>query len=231
MNTAEGGRMKKAIGYIRVSTVGQVDEGVSLEAQRAKIAAWCELNDAELVAVFEDAGISGASMKGREGLQQALLATGKGAALVTYSISRLARSTRDMLDIAELLDRKGADLVSLTERIDTTTAAGRMVFKMLAVLADFERDQIGERTKSALAYKKAAGEVYAPTPFGFEAIEGRLVEVKAEAAIVAEIMRMRANGLSLAKIATDLNERGIEGKRGGRWHASTVRYLIERQAA
>ena len=68
--------MQKAIGYIRVSTQGQADEGVSLEAQRAKIRAWCELNDAELVAVFEDAGLSGASMKGREGLDAALKAKG-----------------------------------------------------------------------------------------------------------------------------------------------------------
>jgi DNA invertase Pin-like site-specific DNA recombinase len=65
--------VQKAIGYIRVSTQGQADEGVSLEAQRAKIRAWCELNDAELVAVFEDAGLSGASMKGREGLAGLLL--------------------------------------------------------------------------------------------------------------------------------------------------------------
>ena len=128
--------MQKAIGYIRVSTQGQADEGVSLAAQRAKIEAWCSLNDAELVAVFEDAGISGGSMNGRDGLHAALKATGKGMALVTYSISRLARSTRDMLEIAERLDAKGADLVSMTEKIDTTTAAGRMVFKMLAVLAE-----------------------------------------------------------------------------------------------
>lgn len=223
--------MQKAIGYIRVSTQGQADEGVSLEAQRAKIAAWCALNDAELVAVFEDAGISGASMNGREGLAAALKATGRGMALVSYSISRLARSTRDMLDIAERLDAKGADLVSLTEKIDTTTAAGRMVFKMLAVLADFERDQIGERTKMALAHKRAKGEVYAATPFGFEAVEGRLVEVKREAKIVGDILRMREAGRSFADIADALNAQGIAGKRGGRWFASTVRYVINRQAA
>lgn len=223
--------MQKAIGYIRVSTQGQADDGVSLDAQRAKIVAWCELNDAELVAVFEDAGISGASMNGREGLHAALKATGKGMALVSYSISRLARSTRDMLDIAERLDKRGADLVSLTEKIDTTTAAGRMVFKMLAVLADFERDQIGERTKMALAHKRAKGEVYAATPFGFEAVEGRLVEVKREAKIVAEILRMREAGRSFAHIADTMNARSIAGKRGGRWYASTVRYVIHRQAA
>ena len=223
--------MNKAIGYVRVSTEGQATEGVSLEAQRAKIAAWCAVNDYELVAIFEDAGLSGARMDRREGLRMALQAAGKGVALVTYSISRLARSTRDMLTIADQLERKGADLVSLTEKIDTTTAAGKMVFRLLSVMAEFERDLIAERTKGALAHKKATGQVYAPTPFGFEAIEGRLVEVKREAAIVADILRMRESGSSLAAIADDLNARGIEGKRGGRWFPSTVRYLVARQAA
>ena len=222
--------MQKAIGYIRVSTQGQAEEGVSMAAQRAKIEAWCIANDMELAAVFDDAGISGGSMAGRDGLHAAMKATTKGMALVAYSISRLARSTKDMLAIAETLDRKGADLVSLTEKIDTTTAAGRMVFKMLAVLADFERDQIAERTKMALAHKKAKGEVYAPVPFGYEAIEGRLVTVKREAKIVGEILAMREAGASFASIADTLNERGIEGKRGGRWFASTVRYMVNRQA-
>jgi site-specific DNA recombinase len=222
--------MQKAIGYIRVSTQGQAEEGVSMAAQRAKIDAWCIANDMELVAVFEDAGVSGGSMAGREGLHAAMKATTKGMALVAYSISRLARSARDMLAIDETLDRKGADLVSLTEKIDTTTAAGRMGFKVLAVLADFERDLIRERTKMALAHKKANGEVYAPVPFGYEAIEGRLVTVKREAKIVGEILAMREAGASFASIAKELNGRGIEGKRGGRWFASTVRYMVNRQA-
>ena len=223
--------MQKVIGYIRVSTTGQVEEGVSLEAQRAKIEAWCNLNDGELVAVFEDAGISGGGTAKRDGLLDALKAATKGMALVTYSISRLARNTRDMLDIAEQLEKKGADLVSLSERIDTTTASGRMVFRMLAVLAEFEREQIGERTRMALAHKKANGDVYAATPFGFEAIAGRLVEVKRESAIVADILKQREAGASLADIANNLNAKGIEGKRGGKWFPSTVRYLIQRQAA
>lgn len=220
---------QQAIGYIRVSTQGQAEEGVSLEAQKAKITAWCELNGYELQSVFTDAGLSGKTMN-REGLQAALKAAGSGMALVAYSISRLARSTRDMLDIAERLETKGADLVSLTEKIDTTTAAGRMVFRMLAVLAEFEREQIGERTKSALAHLRAKGEVYAPIPFGYQAIEGRLVEVKAEARVVAEIIRMRGRGAALREIAHQLNTAGIDGKRGGKWHASTVRYVLKRQA-
>lgn len=223
--------MQKAVGYIRVSTQGQVEEGVSLDAQRAKIEAWCNLNDAELVAVFTDAGISGARMERREGLQAALKATGKGMVLIAYSISRLARSTSDMLEIAKQLERKGADLVSLTEKIDTTTASGRMVFRMLAVLSEFERDQVSERTKAALAHMKAKGEKYGPVPFGYSELEGRLIEVKRETRIVAEIARMRDQGIAFQAIADQLNEDGIQGKRGGKWYASTVRYLLQRQQA
>jgi len=220
----------QAIGYIRVSTQGQAEEGVSLEAQRARIEAWCLANGYNLAAIFQDAGIGGGSMSKREGLQTAIKTAGKGMALIAYSISRLARSTRDMLEIAEKLEVKGADLVSLTERIDTTSAAGRMVFRMLAVLSEFERDLVSERTKAALAYKRKQGEKYAPVPFGFQEIEGRLVEVQAEVKVVAEVLSMREQGASLREIADCLNSQGVQGKRGGKWYASTVRYLMQRQA-
>lgn len=223
--------MQKVVGYIRVSTTSQAEKGASLDAQRSKIEAWCSLNDGELVAVFEDAGISGSGTAKRDGLLDALKATTKGMALVTYSISRLARNTLDMLNIAKELEKKGADLVSLSERIDTTTASGRMIFRMLAVLAEFEREQVSERTCMTMAHKKASGEAYCGAPFGFEAIAGRLIEVKRESAIVADILKMREAGASLADIANNLNAKGIEGKRGGKWFPSTVRYLIQRQAA
>jgi DNA invertase Pin-like site-specific DNA recombinase len=127
----------RAIGYVRVSTAEQATEGVSLDAQRARIAAWARANDAELVDVFTDAGLSGGRADNRPGLQAALDRACSGqAALVVYSLSRLARSTRDAITISERLDTAGADLVSLSEKIDTTTAAGKMVFRMLAVLAD-----------------------------------------------------------------------------------------------
>lgn len=221
----------RAVGYIRVSTERQVDDGVSLEAQKAKIEGWCAVNGYELVEVFVDAGISGKSMDKRQGLQSALGAVSKGMALVVYSLSRLARSTKDTLVISESLDKAGADLVSLSERIDTTGAAGKMMFRMLAVLAEFERDVISERTTAALAHKKATGQKYAPVPFGYQEIEGRLELVEAEALVVAEIMERRQAGETLQLIADSLNERGIKGKRGGRWYPYTVSYLIQRQAA
>lgn len=218
--------MNKAIGYIRVSTAEQASEGVSLEAQRAKIAAWATANDYELVAIHEDAGITGTSMGKRPGLQAAIAATGKGMALVAYSISRIARSTRDMLEIAEDIQRKGADLVSLTEKIDTTSAAGKMVFRMMAVLSEFERDVISERTTNALAHKKAQGQVYAALPLGYANAEGKLVPVDEELLVVAEIRDMRGQGKTLREIADDLNSRGIVGKRGGKFFASTVKAVL-----
>lgn len=219
--------MNKAIGYIRVSTAEQATEGVSLEAQRAKIEAWAVANDYELVAIHEDAGITGTSMDKRPALQAAITATGKGMALVAYSISRIARSTRDMLEIADQIQRKGADLVSLTEKIDTTSAAGKMVFRMMAVLAEFERDQISERTTASLAHKKARREVYAALPLGYAGQDGKLVPVDEELVVVAEIKEMRANGMSLEKIAADLNARGIVGKRGGMFHGMTVKKILD----
>jgi site-specific DNA recombinase len=222
--------MQKAIGYIRVSTQGQVDDGVSLASQRAKIEAWCLANDYELVTIQEDAGVSG-TRSDRDGMQDALAGLSKGMALVVYSLSRLTRSTKAMLALSEQLDKKGIDLVSLTEKIDTTTASGKMVFRMLAVLNEFERDQISERTKAALSYKKAKGEKYSPVPFGYAELEGRLVAVEAEAKVVAQILSMREQGRTLAFIADYLNKEGIEGKRGGKWYPSTVTYLIQRQAA
>ena len=218
--------MNKAIGYIRVSTTEQASEGVSLEAQRAKIAAWAVANDYELVAIHEDAGITGTSMEKRAGLQAAIAATGKGMALVAYSFSRLARSTADMLEIASGLEKKGADLVSLTEKIDTTTAAGRMVFRMLAVLSEFERDIISERTTNALAHKKAQGQVYSALPLGYANADGKLVPIDEELLVVAEIRDMRGQGKTLREIADDLNGRGIVGKRGGKYHASTIKAVL-----
>ena len=120
--------MKQAIGYIRVSTEKQANEGVSLEAQEAKIVTWCKANGYELVKVYVDAGISGKRMDTRKELLAALASLKKGMALVSYSLSRLARSTKDALAIGEAVAKKKADMVSLTEQIDTTTAAGKMMF-------------------------------------------------------------------------------------------------------
>src|SRR5690606_25931624 len=146
--------------YIRVSTEKQANEGISLEAQESRIQQWCKANGYELAGEYVDAGISGKSMETRKELLAALAALKKGMALVSYSLSRLARSSKDALVIGELVAKKQADMVSLFEQIETTAAAGKMMLQMMAVLAEFERNLVAERTAKALQHKERTGEKY-----------------------------------------------------------------------
>lgn len=217
----------KAIIYTRVSTTGQAMEGVSLEAQLTKAKAWAEANGYCVGGTYSDAGISGKRAGNRPGLQDALreVCAERGNVLIVYSLSRLARSTKDAISIAEQIEKAGADLVSLTERIDTTSAAGKMVFRMLAVLAEFERDLVSERTKAALAYKSAKGERIGQIPCGYKlASDGvSLVEDEDEQATIADIRVMKATGLSWREIAEMLNARGVTTKKGRAWTWQTAR--------
>ena len=223
---------KIAIGYTRVSTPGQASNGVSLDAQRARIEAWATANGYRLLAVYvENGGASGSRADNRPELQRALdAACRRKAALVVYSLSRLARSTMDTITIARRLEKAGADLVSLSEQIDTTSAAGKMVFKMLAVLAEFESDLVAERTSAALQHKKANGERVGGVPYGFDlAPDGvHLTANDNEQAAVARIVSLRREGCSYRAIGEALERQGVRPKRGRTWHAKVVRDLARR---
>lgn len=215
----------KAIGYIRVSTTEQATEGVSMAAQRAKIEAYALASGFELLAIHEDAGISGYKAANRPGLQAAMAAAcaNKGV-LIVYSLSRFARNTREAIELCDTLGDAGADLVSLTEKIDTTSPAGKLIFRMMAALAEFERDQLKERVSEAMAYAKAQGRRVGTIPFGFDLGADRchLVPNEAEQASIGMIQRFRSEGLSLREIAARLNEQGIPSKTGKGWSAKTV---------
>ncbi len=222
--------MPSAIGYVRVSTEGQASEGVSLDAQRAKIEAWCLANDVQLAGVFVDAGLSGKRADNRPELQNALNAVTKSrGVLVVYSLSRLARSTKDTLIIAERLDKAGADLVSVSEKLDTTSAAGRMIFRLLAVLDEFERDLISERTSTAMAHKKSKGERVGTVPFGFTLLEdGRtLVRAEREQAVIELMQLLRESGFSYGAVADFLNRQSVPTKKiGAKWQGTTIRNIL-----
>lgn len=224
-----------AIGYVRVSTEGQVKEGVSLEAQQAKITAWCIANGYELGSIHVDAGLSGGRADNRPALQTALAqACQQKAALVVYSLSRLARSTRDAIAISERLAKNGADLVSLSEKIDTTSATGKMIFRLLAVLAEFERDQIAERTKGALVHLKGLGKrVSGRIPFGYDLAEDEesLTVNEREQEGIRLMQALKAEGLSLRRIGAALTERGISSKIGKPWTAQAIKGILLREAA
>jgi site-specific DNA recombinase len=221
----------RAVGYIRVSTQGQADDRVSLDAQEAKIRAWADFNGASEVVLFRDEGISGKRSDNRPGLQAALSAITPGDALVVYSLSRLSRSTKDTLALADVLQKKEADLVSLSEKIDTTTASGKMVFRLLAVLSEFERDQISDRTKAALQFKRANGEkTGGSVPFGYNARAGRLYRNAREQEVIALIRRRRGRGESLREICHALEADGHKRKDGKTtWQPKSILRIINRE--
>jgi site-specific DNA recombinase len=218
----------KVIGYVRVSTESQT-EGVSLEAQNTRIRAWATLKGYSEVDVFTDAGLSGCRADNREALQNALRSIGKGDALVVYSLSRLARSTKDTLEIADWLDKQGADLVSLSENIDTTSAAGKMIFRILAVLSEFERDIISERTKAALSHKKSKGQRIGNIPYGYRLAEdGESLEpCPDESRIIRITRRLKNKGMSLRKISRELTERGFRSRTDGVISYEQVRRMLQ----
>lgn len=223
----------KTIGYVRVSTEDQAREGVSLDAQEAKLRAWAALNDCPAPDIFRDEGLSGKRADNRPGLQAALDATKNGAALVVYSLSRLSRSTRDTLALADRLTKQGGQLVSLTEKIDTTTAAGRMVLTVLAAMYQLEREQTGERTRDALRHIRAQGrKTGGDVPYGYQARDGRLTEHPAEQKAIRLIRKLRGKGHSFRAIAAELEREGYRTKTGkAHWHPQSVKQVLERAAA
>lgn len=210
----------RAIAYLRVSTDKQADEGVSLEAQRAKLEAYASLYDLDLVAVEVDAGVSAKSLdRPALGRALAMLRAGRADALLVVKLDRLTRSVRDL---GELLDgyfgpEKKAALLSVADQIDTRTAAGRMVLNILTSVAQWEREAIGERTAAAMQHKAAQGEYCGgQVPYGFAVgLDGvHLVEHDGEQLVIAAIRELRAAGLSLRAIVAQLDKRGLVSRTG-----------------
>lgn len=227
----------RVIAYVRVSSEGQVEDGVSLAAQRARVEAYALAIDLELVGVEEDAGFSAKTLVGRRGLERALKALEQGRAdgLLVAKLDRLTRSVRDL---GHLVDRYFASrwsLLSVSDSIDTRTAAGRLILNVLTSVAQWEREATAERTREALAHLKAEGVKIGGEAFGWSRsdaldVDGRRVIVfdDEEVATIVRMCQLRASGASLRTIALALNAESRRTKRGGRWDATTVRKILLR---
>ena len=224
----------RTVAYIRVSTDKQATSGASLAAQRAKIDAYAALYDLALVAVEVDAGVSAKTLK-RPALARALsmLDTGEVDALLVVKLDRLTRSIRDLDTlISRYFDREGGPaLMSVSEQIDTRSAAGRLVLNVLAAVSQWEREAIGERTRAVKAHQRTEGRFLGGAlPLGSGVgDDNRLTRDEAEAEALALILDLRAGGMSLRRIAAELNQRGVPS-RGKRWHATTVARVVKRAA-
>lgn len=208
-------RATRILAYLRVSTEEQQASGAGLAAQRAAILAECERRGWHLVEVIEDAGYSAKDLK-RPGVQKALdtLRDGGADALVVAKLDRLSRSMLDFSSIMATAQKQNWGLIALDCAVDTTTPAGEAMANVLATFAQFERRLISQRTKDALAAKRAQG-VRLGRPRQLPAV------------VVKRIHRDRARGKTLSAIAQSLNSEGVPTAQGGqRWYASTVRAVL-----
>lgn len=221
----------RAVAYVRVSTDKQADRGVSLDAQREKIRAYASLYDIEVIEVIVDAGASASSLD-RPGLNRALnmLRQRVANAVVVVKLDRLTRSVRDLGDLVDRYFGDGrAALLSVSEQVDTRTAAGRLVLNVLGSVSQWEREAVAERTAAAMRYKAAAGEfIGGGTPYGYRLADDgtRLVPAPSEQRIVTEAKRLRAEGLSLRAVADRLSRRGLRSRSGRAFVHTQIRRVV-----
>jgi len=201
-----------AIIYLRVSTAEQGASGLGLEAQQRTAIDYCERQGATVIEIVTEVQ-SGKSTKKRPLLTAALERCRKGEAgiLVASNVSRLSRNIGDLAKMLDEAEKRGYSIAAVDTGLDTSTPSGKMVFQILGVAAQYERELVRERTTRALAAKKARGEKVGRS----SALEAVAVEM---------IRTYRAEGLSFARIAEEMNACGIRtGQGGAKWYASSVR--------
>lgn len=227
----------RVVGYLRVSTEQQADGGVSLDTQREKLIAYAKATDLQLVEIVEDAGISAKTLE-RPGLQAALRALTEGRAdgILVVKLDRLTRSVRDLGKLVEDFFTKEFSLLSVSDSIDTRTAAGRLVLNVLTSVAQWEREATGERTREVLAHVRAEGVRLGGEAFGWRRAEAtdadgrRVVEdVEDERATLALIRTLHQERRSLRAICAELTRCRKRTKRGGRWSPKVVRSILLRE--
>lgn len=209
-----------AVGYVRVSTDEQADSRAGLDAQRGAIQAECQRRGWPLLALHEDAGISGKATTNRPALASVLAALSAGDADVLV-VAKLDRLSRSLLDFAQLLHRasiEGWRMVILDLAVDTTTPSGEVMAHVAAAFAQYERRLISDRTKDALAEVRKRG-VRLGRP--------RTLDME----VVDRVVNERAHGATLAAIAAVFNAEAIPTSHGGRqWYPATVAAVLRSAA-
>lgn len=223
-----------AVTYRRVSTVRQAEKGQSLAAQREQVARYCELRGFAVIKHAEDRGKSGRSREGRPGLREAIdLACERKGVLVCYSLSRLSRSIIDASAILRELRGAGADLAIVDCQIDTSTAAGELIFNVMMSIAQFQSQLIGEQIKyrNGVTVATKGYRTNGEQPAGCRIENGVRVPVESERRVVDKVRELAA-GKSLREAATAAEAAGLttirelRGRGKSPWTPSMVRRIL-----
>lgn len=219
--------MKRFVAYYRVSTAKQGHSGLGLEAQQQAVRQYLNGGAWELVGEFTE--VESGKRDDRPQLAAALAACRRYKA--TLVIAKLDRLARNVAFIANLMEA-GTDFVAVD-----MPEANKLVLHIMAAMAQHEREAISSRTKAALAAAKARGVqlggfrgVAVNQALGTHANAERAREW-AQGEIGQEIADMKVRGWSLWEIAHHLNDLGVKTRRGGEWQATTVKRVLDKQAA
>ena len=217
--------------YLRVSTEEQATTGYSIEGQEDKLRAYAEIMNWDIVDIYIDTQ-SGKDIEGRKEIKRMLkdVQSGRIKNIVVWKLDRLTRSIRDLLDIVDLLTENDCEFNSLIEKIDTTTATGRMFLKILGIFAEFERENLSERVR--LGFERKTNEGYVVSSYklayGYLRVDNKNIDInKEQANIVSEIYdKFYHQDYNYSQIAEILNNRGVSSPDNRHWGAAAIRYIL-----
>ena len=227
----------KVVGYIRVSTNGQAEEGLGLPVQERAVRKWAREHGHRLVAITRDEGISGTlDHTGRPGLAQALevIASGRAEALVVPKVDRLARSLTVQEAVLAHVWRAGGRVFAVdageVEADDPDDPMRTAMRQMMGVFAQLERGMIAARLRAGRRLKSERGGYAAGAPpYGMRATERTLVPDESEQATLERIRELRQEGRSLREIAQILEAEGVKTKRGHHhWTPGALGRIVQR---
>lgn len=221
--------MNKVALYVRVSTTGQLEDGYSIEEQKAKLESYCDIKDWHIYKVYTDGGFSGSTTE-RPALEQLIKDAQSKLfdTVLVYKLDRLSRSQKDTLYLIEdIFLKNNIEFVSLLENFDTSTPFGRAVIGLLSVFAQLEREQIKERMQLGKLGRAKAGKsmMWAKTSYGYnyEKETGSMTVNEYEALAVKEIYSSYLAGMSITKLRDKINE---EYPKQPAWSYRTIRGIL-----
>jgi site-specific DNA recombinase len=221
--------MKKVIGYTRVSTLKQVENGYSIKSQKIQIEDYCKRNDLVLVGVLTDGGVSGGSNKGSQNYIKIMdmVRSGEINGVVVYTISRFGRSLIDSVNSVDEMRNHDVVLYTIKEGIRTDTKEGLLQFNLFSSLVEYERETIKQNIKDVLQMKKARGEKFCRGIFGLKVVDGIYVKDETEMLVRRRIRLLHNKGYSLRAICKVLNDDGVKTKLGRDWRANSIKNVLE----